>query len=107
MSRLEPVLSVSAQSIWVREHIAHLQLWMSLQLLRQFPVIQKRKCVKDTGASPPLQTSVVGMAPTQQLFQSQWGQAGAGVGTDRGGTMLHFKVSGECPFWSCRWQYKP
>lgn len=85
MSKLEPVISAFAQSIWVGEHIAHLQLWMSLQLLRHFPVIQKRKCVKDTGASPPLQTGVVGMAPASSTSNANGARPGLVLGGDRVG----------------------
>lgn len=97
MSKIEPVISAFAQSIWVREHIAHLQLWMSLQLPRQFPVIQKRKCVKDTGASPSLQMGVVGMAPPSCSSDARGARLGL-VWAETGWAVVQCKVGGECPF---------
>ena len=79
MSKLEPVNS-ALRSIWVREPVAQfaaLDVTPAPEAVSSDP---EKECVKDTSASPFLQTGMVGADPTQQYFECQRGKARGGVG---------------------------
>lgn len=102
MSRLEPVNSAFAQSIWVREPFAQfpaLDVTPAPEAVSSDP---EKECVKDTSASPFLQTGMVGADPTQQYFECKRGKARAGFGYRQGGQRCSLRATGKYLF--LEWQ---
>lgn len=71
MSKLEPVNSAFAQSIWVREPIAQLAALDVTPAPQAVSSDPEKERVKDTSGTPFLQIGLVGEEPTQQDLQCQ------------------------------------